>query len=316
MKEKIKQLKKWLLESRIVRILFAWSKRLVLPGFGGMSLFGVIKYVIESFRKSAYGMRSSAIAFKFFLALFPGLLFFVSLIPFVPIDNFQENLLSEIDAVTPDNIYSVIESTINDLITTKHHFVLSVGILMTLFYASNGINTMLSVFNSSHQIELRRSPIKQRLLSLGLFAAISVFILLALVALTYGEYFVRNVAYENLGGLLQFVFQLVKWLVMIICLMIAMGTLFNLGNPQIKSYKWVTPGTSLATILILVVSYAISFFFTNFGQYNELYGSIGSLMMILIWLNALCYVMLIGFELHTLSDFQLKKLEEEEGIAS
>lgn len=70
MKEKIKQLKKWLLESRIVRILFAWSKRLVLPGFGGMSLFGVIKYVIESFRKSAYGMRSSAIAFKFFFGSF------------------------------------------------------------------------------------------------------------------------------------------------------------------------------------------------------------------------------------------------------
>lgn len=261
-------------------------------------------------------MRSSAIAFKFFLALFPGLLFFVSLIPFVPVDNFQENLLTEIDAVTPDNIYGVIESTINDLINTKHHFVLSIGILMTLFYASNGINTMLSVFNSSHQIELKRNPIKQRLLSLALFAGISIFIIVALVALTYGEYFVRHVDYANLGGVLQFLFQLVKWLIMIVSVMAAMGILFNLGNPQIKSSKWITAGTSLATVLILVVSEAISFFFTNFGQYNELYGSIGTLMMILIWLNAVCYVILIGFELHTLSDFQLKKLEEEDVIAT
>jgi membrane protein len=240
-KQKIRQFKKWVLGSRLVFTLFSWSKRLILPGFGGMSLYGLVKYILESFQKSAFGIRSSAIAFKFFLALFPGLLFFVSLIPFVPIDNFQENLLGEIDAVTPDKIYVVIESTINDLINTKHHFVLSIGILMTLFYASNGINTMLTVFNSSHQIELRRSPIKQRLLSLGLFAGISVFIILALVALTYGEYFVRNVEYKKLGGFLQFGFQLLKWLVMILSLMIAMGTLFNLGNPQIKSTKWVTP---------------------------------------------------------------------------
>lgn len=316
MKEKFLQLKNRILESRIVRTLFTWSKRLVLPGFGGMSLFGVVNFIIESFQKTSYGMRSSAIAFKFFLALFPGLLFFVSLIPFIPVDNFQENLLKEIDAVTPSNIYGVIESTINDLINTKHHLVLGIGILMTLFYASNGINTMLSVFNSSHQIELRRSPVKQRLLSLGLFAAISIFIIVALVALTYGEYFVHHVEYKNLGGFLQFVFQLVKWLVMVVSVMVAMATLFNLGNPQIKSYKWVTAGTSLATILILVVSYAISYFFSNFGKYNELYGSIGTLMMVLIWLNAVCYVILIGFELHTLSDFQLKKLEEKDAIAS
>lgn len=316
MKAKVLQLKKWLLNSKVVKTLIGWSKKMVLPGFGGMSLFAVFNYVFESFQTSAYGMRSSAIAFKFFLALFPGLLFFVSLIPFVPVDNFQENLLTEIDAVTPDNIYGVIESTINDLINTKHHFVLSIGILMTLFYASNGINTMLSVFNSSHQIELKRNPIKQRLLSLALFAGISIFIIVALVALTYGEYFVRQVSYENLGGVLKFLFQLVKWLIMIVSVMAAMGILFNLGNPQIKSSKWVTAGTTLATVLILVVSEAISFFFTNFGQYNELYGSIGTLMMILIWLNAVCYVILIGFELHTLSDFQLKKLEEEDVIAT
>mgnify|MGYP000200242921 FL=1 len=316
MKKQIDRLKKWFFKTKGVKTVFRWSKRIILPGFGGMSLYGVLNFVIESFQKSEYSMRSSAIAFKFFLALFPGLLFFVSLIPFIPVDNFQANLLYEIDAITPDNIYGVIEATINDLINTKHHFVLSIGILMTLFYASNGINTMLSVFNSSHQIDLKRNPVKQRLLSLILFAGISVFIVVALVALTYGEYFVRHVDYKNLGGFLQFGFQFLKWAVMIVSLMIAMGTLFNLGNPEIKSYKWVTPGTSLATLLILVVSYAISYFFTNFGMYNELYGSIGTLMMVLIWLNAVCYVVLIGFELHTLSDFQLKNLEEEKAIAS
>ena len=316
MKEKIKQLKNWFLTSQLVRFFVSWSKRIVLPGFAGMSVFAVIKFIAESFQKSSYAIRSSAIAFKFFLALFPGILFFVSLIPFVPVDNFQDNLLNEIDAFTPDNIFFIIEATIDDLVNTKHHFILSIGILMTLFYASNGINTMLTVFNSSHQIELKRNPIKQRMLSLGLFAAISIFIIVALVAMTLGELMVHNIEYKQLGGVIQFLFQVAKWVVMIICLMLAMGILFNLGNPEIKSSKWITPGTSMATIFILLVSFVMSYFFANFGTYNELYGSIGSLMMIMIWLNSVCYVILIGFELHTMSDMQLRKLEEEKSVVS
>ena len=316
MKEKLKLLKQKFLASKLVRFIVTWSKKIVIPGFAGMSIFAVVKFIAESFQKSSYAIRSSAIAFKFFLALFPGILFFVSLIPFVPIDNFQDNLLDEIDAFTPDNIFFIIESTIDDLVTTKHHFILSIGILMTLFYASNGINTMLTVFNSSHQIELKRNPIKQRILSLGLFAAISVFIIVALIVLTLGEVMVHSIEYEKLGGVIQFLFHTAKWVIMVVCLMLAMGILFNLGNPEIKSSKWITPGTSMATIFILLVSVVMSYFFANFGSYNELYGSIGSLMMVMIWLNSVCYVILIGFELHTMSEFQLRKLEEEPSIVS
>jgi membrane protein len=315
-KDKIQALKKWFFASRLVRDTFFWSKKVIIPGFGGMSIFAVLKFVIESFQKTDYGMRSSAIAFKFFLALFPSLLFFVSIIPFIPIDNFQDNLMSQIDAVTPDNIYPIIETTINDLINTKHHLVLGVGLIMTLFYASNGINAMLTVFNRSHQIELRRNPIKQRVIALILFASISVFIIVALVALTLGEVMIYSIHYKSLDGIIQVLFQVLKWLIMVVSLMLAMGILFNLGNPEIKSRKWITPGTSLATILIIVVSTVISYFFANFGSYNELYGSIGTLMMVLIWLNSVCYVILIGFELHTLSDFQRKKLETASAVAS
>lgn len=314
----IKRIKGWInafLKSRLVRTLVKWSQRLRLPGFYGMSLYGVLNFLFTTFSKSNYGIRSSAIAFKFFLAIFPGLLFFLSLIPFVPIDNFQLNLMIEIEKITPPNIYLVIEKTINDLVVNKHHWALGLGGLLTLFYASNGINHMLMVFNSSHQIKLRRNPLKQRLISLGIFGAFSLFMIVMLAAITYGEVFVQSVTYKNLGGFMQFMFQLGKWIVMILSMTIAVGTLYNLGNPDISSSKWLSPGSSLASILIVLVSIVISYFFTNFGQYNELYGSIGTLMMILIWLNAVCYVLLIGFELHTLKDLQRIKLEEEKEIA-
>ncbi len=310
----IKLFKKWVnafLNSGLVKTLVKWSKKLRLPGFYGMSLYGVLNFLISSFRKSNYGMRSSAIAFKFFLAIFPGLLFFLSLIPFVPIDNFQVNLMSEIQNITPPKIFAVIEKTVNDLVVNKHHWVLGLGGVLTLFYASNGINHMLSVFNASHQINLRRNPIKQRLISLAIFGAFSLFMIIMLAAITYGEVFVQSVTYKNLGGLMQLLFQLGKWLIMLLSMTIAVGTLYNLGNPDVSSSKWLSPGSSLASILIVLVSILITYFFTNFGKYNELYGSIGTLMMILIWLNAVCYVLLIGFELHTLKDMQKMKLEEE-----
>jgi membrane protein len=310
----IRTIKNWInafLKSGLVRTIVKWSQRLRLPGFYGMSLYGVLNFLITTFRESNYGMRSSAIAFKFFLAIFPGLLFFLSLIPFVPIDNFQENLMFEIREITPANIYAVIEKTINDLVVNKHHLALGVGGALTLFYASNGINHMLSVFNTSHQIKLRRNPVKQRLISLAIFGAFSLFMIIMLAAITYGEVFVQSVTYRNLGGFMQFLFQLGKWLVMLLSMTVAVGTLYNFGNPEIKSAKWLSPGSTLASVLIILVSIVISYFFANFGRYNELYGSIGTLMMVLIWLNAVCYVILIGFELHTLKDFQRLKLEEE-----
>lgn len=314
MKQKFKNLINQLLNSRLVRTLVHWSKRLILPGFHGMSLYAVLNFLITSFRRSNFGIRSSAIAFKFFLAIFPGLLFFVSLIPFIPIDNFQANLMQQISNVTPKSVFAIVQTTVNDIVHNKHHWVLGLGGLLTVFYASNGINAMLQVFNASHQIDLKANPIKQRLYSLLIFGAVSIFIIIMLAAITYGEVFVTSVTYKNWGGFLQFLFQVAKYVVMLLSMNIGVGTLYNLGNPQISSKKWFSAGSSLATVLIIIVSVAMSYFFTNFGTYNELYGSIGSLMMVLVWLNSVCYVLLIGFELHTLKDFQRKKLEEEKAL--
>lgn len=313
----IKQVKKWInafFRSRLVKTTIKWSQKLRLPGFYGMSLYGVLNFLITTFRKSNYGIRSSAISFKFFLAIFPGLLFFVALIPFVPIDDFQASLMQEVRVITPPNIYLVIERTVDDLVNTKYHWLVGIGGILTLFYASNGIDAMLSAFNTSHQIELRRHPIKQRLIALAIFGAFCVFLIIMLTAIAYGEIFIQSLTYKKLGGFMQFLFQLGKWAVMLISMIIAVGTLYNLGNPQITSKKWLSPGSSLASILIVLVSIIISYFFTNFSRYNELYGSIGSLMMILIWLNAVSYVLLVGFELHTLTDFQRVKLEEEKDM--
>jgi membrane protein len=251
------------------------------------------------------------VAFKFFLALFPSLLFIVSIIPFVPIENFQESLLIEIDAVTPQNIYGIIEQTILDLVQTKHHYALWIGIFLSLFYASNGISSLLNAFNSSNQIILKANPVKRRLVSLGIFAGFSLFILISLSAFTFGEIMILDIEYKTWGSFAHFIFHVIKWLVMILSAIIGVSILYNLGNPERKTWKWMSPGSSLATVIIILTSYLMSYFFVNFSSYNQVYGSIGTLMMVMFWLNITAYILILGFELHALSDAQLKNLQED-----
>jgi membrane protein len=263
-----------------------------------MSIHEIINYLIECFQKNSFGIRSAAIAFKFFLALFPSIVFFLALIPYIPIENFQANLMYEIDKITPPEIFTVIEKTINDLVMNKRGFTLSLGLLFTLYYASEGIGYMLSVFNESFNVKLKRNPIKQRFVALGIFFIMTVFILIGLALITYGEVVAHDIFYKQMNGFLQFLFIFVKWIIVILCMIVGVSVLYNLGNPGRKKWKWISSGASLATITIILASNGLFYFFSNFSTYNELYGSIGSLMMILVWLNIICYILLVGFDLH------------------
>ena len=240
------------------------------------------------------------------MALFPGIIFFLSLIPYIPIENFQSNLLEGLGNMLPSDVYALIENTINDLINHKHSGVLSIGFFLSLYFASNGINTLLTAFNSSHQLQLKRKPIRQRLISLGIFGIISISFIIALSAIMLGEYFAYNKDYQSLGFAIRTGYQLLKWGIIIISLILAISTLYNIGNTERTGWKFISAGATLSTIIIIIASYGLTFFFGNFGKYNELYGSIGSLLMILIWINVASYIMLVGFELSTRGNVNTK----------
>jgi len=289
----------------IVRTSIKWSSKLVLPGFGGMTLYETLVFLYESFQKAQYGTRSAAISFKFFSAIFPALVFLLSLIPYIPIENFQEDLLFYLSQALPSNAYSLVEDTINDLVTKKHNVLLSIGFLFSLYYASDGLNALLESFNESYQIEIKRSSIKQRLISLGGFAVTSLFLIVAIGALILGEIAIKSIFQGGLSGFGSFLFHLVRWIVIIGGIIFSVSTLYNIGNPGRIKWKFFSAGATLATIIIILASKGLIYYFDNFGQYNELYGSIGSLLIVLIWIQTISYILLIGFELTTRTDSQL-----------
>ena len=303
----LKKLNDFLKNNAFSKQLISWSQKIVLPGFEGMTLYATLHFLFQSFSKSQYGIRSSAISFKFFMALFPGIIFFLSLIPYIPIENFQSNLLEGLGNMLPSDVYALIENTVNDLINHKHSGVLSIGFFLSLYFASNGINTMLTAFNSSHQLQLKRKPIRQRLISLGIFGIISALFIIALSAIMLGEYFAYNKDYQSLGFMIKTGYQFLKWGIIIISLILAISTLYNIGNTERTEWKFISAGATLSTLIIIIASYGLTFFFANFGKYNELYGSIGSLLMILIWINVASYIMLVGFELSARRNLNTKQ---------
>ncbi len=291
-----------MLNNALLRTWVKWSSRIILPGFEGMSLYETILFLIDSFQKGQYSIRSAAISYHFFSAIFPTLVFILSLIPYIPIDNFQEDLLLYLSEMLPHNAYSLVESTVNDLVTKKHSTLLSFGFILSLYYASNGLHALLNGFNSSYQIELKRNPIKQRFISLAGFAVISLFLIVVLSSLIIGEIAIHKLFDGGLSEIGNILFHLVRWIIIIGGTTFSVSTLYNIGNPERKQWKIFSAGATLATIIIILASKGLVFYFDNFGKYNELYGSIGSLLIILIWIQTINYILLVGFELSTQTD--------------
>jgi membrane protein len=279
--------------------LVDWSKHLVLPGFSGMNLYDVAHFFIEGLEKGAITTRASSIAFNFFLALFPALIFFFTLIPYIPVDNFQEILLGLLGEVLPPSTNESAFKTITDIINHPRGGLLSFGFLMALYFSTNSINSLMEAFNSSYHISESRGMCKQRLIALGLTLMLSLMLIVAIALIVFTQ-FASNY-FVDLGILKQSSITLMligKWIILLAFLFGGLSILFQYGPTKKTHWSLISPGSILATVFIIITSMGFGLYIDHFGQYNKLYGSIGTLIVILLWMYFNAIVMLIGFELN------------------
>lgn len=279
--------------------LVDWSKHIVLPGFSGMNLYDVTRFFIEGLEKGAITTRASSIAFNFFLALFPALIFFFTLIPYIPVDNFQEILLGLLGEVLPPSTNESAFSTITDIINHPRGGLLSFGFLMALYFSTNSINSLMEAFNSSYHISENRGMWKQRLIALGLTLMLSLMLIIAVALIVFTQ-FASNY-FVDLGILKQSAITLMiigKWIILLAFLFGGLSVLFQYGPSKKTHWSLISPGSIIATLFIVLTSTGFGLYIDHFGQYNKLYGSIGTLIVILLWMYFNAIVMLIGFELN------------------
>jgi membrane protein len=285
---------------RVITGLVEISKKLVIPGFDGLPLYDVISFFVTGVRKSSLTTRASALAFNFFLAIFPGLIFLFTLIPYIPIENFQDQLLHLMADILPANAFESLKMTIEDLVTRQRGGLLSFGFILAIYFATNGFSSMITAFNNSYYVAESRSALMQFLVSIFLVFIVTFLVFIAITLIIFSGIMLN---YLSEKGILQDSFSIIlimagKWLVVVSLLFFSFSCIYFIAPSKKSQYRFISAGSTLATILSIITSLGFAYYVNHFGQYNKLYGSIGTIIVILLWIQFNSFILLIGFELN------------------
>ncbi|MEY4330006.1 MAG: hypothetical protein RL609_754 [Bacteroidota bacterium] len=290
-------------------ILKIWRKKFetrldntVWPGFEGLSMLIVGRFFIEALSKGSINTRAAAISFRLFLAFFPAIILMLSLIPFVPIPNFQKELMDSIHSFFPGDTFGLVEETLDDLINKKYSSLISIGFILVIYYASNSINAILLGFNESYHFEDKTHPLLRRVISILLIFVLGIILASAITLIVFSETIVGFIADKEIlaDKALVFMLDAARWAITLILIYMVNTTLYNVGMGvrRRKAWKFWNVGAVMSTLLFVTTSIGFAYFINNFAQFNKLYGSLGTLMVLLIWMNLNCIILLAGFDLN------------------
>ena len=275
-------------------------KEISLPGFEQIPIYYVVLYFFQGFKRGSMDARGSAIAFNLLFAILPTTIFLFSLIPFIPIQNFQTELLELFQQILPGNAYNFLETSLIAVITEKSSGLLIIMFGVTLAFSSTGMHRLINVFNiSQHHVE-KRNWINQRKISLILIFVLTVLLTIAVLIIIFSNTVIGELVDIKIieKDLVFYIAQTAKWIIIVTLIFFAISFLYYFAPAKRKNWRFFSVGSIFATLLFILSSVGVSYFVNNFGRFNKLYGSIGSLMVVLIWLYFNSISILIGFELN------------------
>lgn len=303
------KIKHTIVHSAIVQKLLSLSKVLVLPGFDKLPIYYVATFFFRGIQKGLIPTKASSMAFKFFLALFPTIIFLLTLIPHIPIDNFQAELLEILKDLLPESGYEFTESTIIGLVTNSQDGLLSFGFLFAIYLATNGIDGMLLAFKDSYNTQIKRNAIQRRGLSISLLFILTFLVVIAIALILFSEYMVGYILEP--GSITSVLLLIGKWVIMAALCFFAISFIYYLGGNRTLKWRFFSAGSTLATLMVLLVSFGFGYYVDHFADYNKVYGSIGTIIVIMLWIYFNSIVLLLGFELNA-SIQQAGSIEEVE----
>ncbi len=294
-------LTKWQKISRSVVFPFLLlTRKIILPGFRGVPLYDVGLFFIRGLKKSSISLRANSITYSFIIAFVPAILFLFTLIPYIPVKDLQENIMIALSEILPDVAFLAIRSTIEDIITRQQTGLLSVSFIISMYFASNGVIAIMNAFNySSHSVETR--PLIQRVLvSLILVFILAINIIISAGAMAVSSYLLyfmeaKGVISDNFT---LWMLKTGQWVIILLASLIAFSSIFYLAPAKRGSFPFFSAGSVLAALLSVVTFKLFTIFIENFSHYNTFYGSLGTLIVIIMWINLTALMLLIGFELN------------------
>ena len=291
----------------VINFFVKFLKQIKLPGLEGLSLYDLLELYVIGVAKGALTTRASAIAFSFFTAIFPFLLFVLILIPYIPIENFQADFLSFLESFLPPQTSEFFFKNIFENISESNSQggLISSVFLLSILLMANGVSAVFSGFESSYHQQLTRSVFKQYMFALGVALILALLLILTVAVFGYFEIYVIDNLFDRLQekgiaekGANVFWVVLAKYMFFVLMVYIATATLYYFGTKEGRNSRFFSVGALLTTLLIILTSYLFGLYIENFSKYNELYGSIGALLILLLylWLNS--NILLLGYELN------------------
>lgn len=274
------------------------GKKIKIPGLEGMSLYDLVHMYIIGIVRGALTSRAGGISYSFFMAIFPFMLFMLTLIPYIPIDGFQENFMFLISEALPPKTFEAVVPILEDIANNKYGGLLSFGFIVSIFLMTNGVNAIFGGFEYSYHVTEVRGVIKAYIISLGTSLLMSFLMIITVVATILFQFGLDFLKAEGWIGEEFLWLENVRYLFFVFMIFTTVSLLYYFGTKEGKYSSFFSPGAILTTILYFFTFYFFGIYVVKFAKYNELYGSIGTLliMMLFIWLNSI--ILLLGFELN------------------
>ena len=323
------------IEEKLEKIpVINWGVRLLkgikLPGFEGLSAYDLSEIYVIGIIEGALSSRASAIAFSVFLAIFPLLIFLVTLIPFViPYvrignENFDTQFLLFLESFLPAATGDYFEEIYQQIKDQKRGGLLSSAFGLSIFLVANGVNSVFSAFEDSYHVELTRNFIRQYAYALMVGLLLSILLIVGAVAFVYFEFYIVEYTTEYVGKRFSydtqkvddFGLQMARVFFFFLLSYLTTSILYYFGTVEGKKARFFSIGALMTAILFLLTSYLFGVYVEKFARYNELYGALGGLLILMfyIWLNS--NILLLGFELnatlHSLRKNVTKKQNNED----
>ncbi|RLD42110.1 MAG: hypothetical protein DRI86_12230 [Bacteroidetes bacterium] len=288
-------------EIRFVRKIIFLAKKFTLPGFQGVPIYNVVKLFFKAIDEGEIFQRAAAISYNFFVALFPGLLVAFTLIPYIPIDDFQERLMKIIEKALPDGTNDSVIEVINSIINIPHSGALSLGFFLALFFSTNGFKSIIIAFNSSVLIHDDRSFLSLQWVSFVMSFVFAVTTVIAIITIIISEFFLSFLV--DYGFIVQdviyYLLLIGNWFIFVFMILFMVAFLYYLAPKARAKFRLISPGSIVATIVIILFMIVFNVYLENFNKYNVLYGSIGTLLIVLLWIYVNAFILLLGFEINS-----------------
>ena len=293
--KKESKLKTWLLQQSVVIKLQSFLRELSPWGVEGMNLYDVLRFFVKGLVNGSVSIRSAAISFRLLVAVFPAIILLLSILPYTPLR--AEDVIDMLRIFFPGETVVIFEQTFEDLLDKTQGTLMSITFVLTLLYASSSINAILSGFNASYLIENKGSTWYSSLMSIVLMIVLVLMLGFAVLLIGFSGQAISWLYAEGLlPGEVVLWLNVVRWLLSLLLVYFSVSILYHFGNPDTDKWRTLTPGATMSTILIVIISIAYRWIITYLDSYNRLYGSIGTFLALLVWVNANSSVLLLGFE--------------------